>query len=161
VTLHRRGITRDGLLAELVSEATEDYRQRLWPVLTASGSAAERLVQALESLCAASEEHMGLLVALRSQAGEVFHQDGEEALTRNVFTEPFERLLRDGAEDGSLRATDPEQTATVLFNVIGWSYIHLRTDHRWSPERAREGVIEPLLHGLLATQPAAAAGEDR
>jgi AcrR family transcriptional regulator len=153
VTLHRRGVTKDGLLAELVGEATDDYQRRLWQALTVAGSAAERLIQALDSLCAASEEHMGLLIALRSQADEVFHENGSEALTRNVFTEPFERLLRDGAIDGSLRVTDPEETATVLFNLVGWTYIHLRTGHRWPPERARRGVIEPLLHGLLADRP--------
>ncbi|HEY5053742.1 MAG TPA: TetR/AcrR family transcriptional regulator [Solirubrobacterales bacterium] len=154
VTLHRRGVTKDGLLADLVAQATEDYRGMLWPALTAEGSGAERLTQALEALCAASEEHMGLLVALRAQADGVFHEDGEEeALTRNVFTEPLERLLRDGAADGSLRATDPVEMATVLFNLVGWTYIHLRTGHGWSPERACRATLEPTLHGLLAKAP--------
>jgi len=160
VTLHRRGISKDGLLSELVAAATEDYQQRLWPALTATGSAAGRLVQALESLCAMAEEHMGLLTALREQSDGVFHEDGEEALTRNVFTEPFERLLCDGVDDGTLQVTDPEETATVLFNLVGWSYIHLRRGHGWSPERASRAVIEPLLHGLLAKD-AALAGASR
>lgn len=157
VTLHRRGIGKDRLLAELVAEATEDYRRVLWPALTATGPAADRLVQALVSLCAATEEHMGLLVALRAQADEVFHEDGEEALTQGVFTDPFERLLRDGMDDGSLRTTDPAETATVLFNLVGWTYIHLRTGHGWTPERTRRAVIEPLLHGLLAERAAVPA----
>jgi hypothetical protein len=107
-------------------------------------------VQALEAHCALAEEHIGLLVALQAQSGSVFHEEGEgEALTRSVFTEPFERILLDGAGDGSLRVTDPLETATVLFNLVGWTYIHLRTGHGWSAERAQRATLEPTLHGLL------------
>ena len=151
VTLHRRGVTKDGLLAALVARATEDYRRTMWPALTAEGTGAERLHQALVALCAAAEEHTALLVALRAQSDAVFHRDDEEeALTRTVFTEPLERLLRDGAADGSLRALDPIEMATVLFNLVGWTYIHLRTGHGWHPERARRSVVDTVWHGLLA-----------
>jgi hypothetical protein len=98
-----------------------------------------------------AEEHMGLLVALRTQSDGVFHEEGdEEALTRNVFTESLERILRDGAGDGSLRVADPLETATVLFNLVGGTYIHLRAGHGWSPERARRATLQPTLNGLLA-----------
>ncbi len=153
MTLHRRGISKDGLLAGLVSRATEDYRRALWPALTAEGCGAERLTRALEAHCAVAEEHMGLLLALRAQADGVFHEEGEEALTRDVFTEPLERLLRDGAADGSLRVNDPREMATVLFNLVGWTYVHLRTGHGWPPERALRATLEPTLHGLLAASP--------
>ena len=153
VTLHRRGVTKDGLLAELVARATETYRAALWPALTASGTGAERLTQALEALCDSAEEHMALLVALRAQSDGVFHRDDhEEALTRSVFTEPLERLLRDGIADGSLRTVDPTEMATVLFNLVGWTYIHLRTGHGWKPERARRVTLDPVLHGLLTSR---------
>lgn len=152
VTLHRRGVTKDGLLSELVARATESYRAAMWPALTSDGSGAERLVMALEALCASAEENMALLVALRAQSDRIFHrQDAEESLTRTVFTEPLEKLLRDGAADGSVRAVDPTETATVLFNLVGWTYIHLRTGHGWNPERALRATLDPVVHGLLAT----------
>jgi len=150
VTLHRRGVSKDGLLAELAARATEGYRRAMWPALTAAGTGAERLAQALEALCRAAEEHMALLVAVRTQSDGIFHRDEPEAMTRSVFTEPLERLLRDGAADASLRACDPMETATVLFNMVGWTYIHLRTGLGWPPERARRATLEPVLHGLLA-----------
>lgn len=150
VTLHRRGVTKQGLLGELVARATESYRAAMWPTLTSPAPAAERLQLALEMLCAEAERHMGLLVALRAQADAVFHRDEEEALTRNVFTEPLERLLRDGMADGSLRTADPQEMATVLFNMVGWTYVHLRTGHGWPPERARSAVLGPVWYGLLA-----------
>jgi len=44
-----------------------------------------------------------------------------------VFTESLERLLRDGIADGTLRPEDLRESATVLFNLVGWTYIHLRS----------------------------------
>jgi hypothetical protein len=35
------------------------------------------LVQALEALCASAEEHMALLLAVRSHSDRVFHRDDE------------------------------------------------------------------------------------
>jgi AcrR family transcriptional regulator len=159
VTLYRRNVTKDGLLAELVAGATEDYRRAMWPALTGVGTGAERLAQALEALCESAEEHMALLIAVRSHSDRVFHREDEdegEALTRTVFTEPLEKLLREGIADGSLREVDAVETATVLFNLVGWTYIHLRTGHGWKPERALRATLDPVLHGLLA----APAGPD-
>ncbi len=151
VTLHRRGVSKDGLLGDLVARATEDYRRAMWPALTQEGSGADRLVAALEALCRAAEEYKALLLAVRAQSDGIFHEDDqEEANTRSVFTEPLERILRDGANDGSLRSVDPVETATVLFNIVGWTYLHLRTGHGWSAERAVRATLDPVVHGLVA-----------
>lgn len=152
VTLHRRGVTKERLLAALTAVATEEYRAAMWPMLTGAEPAAERLRRALEVLCREAERHMGLLLALRAQTDAVFHEDDDEALTRNVFTEPLERLLRDGIADGSVCADDPVEMATVLFNMAGWTYIHLRTGHGWPPERALRAVLEPIWHGLSCSR---------
>ena len=102
---------------------------------------------------------MGIVVALRSQSDSIFHRpdlagDGEQ-LTRSVYTDPLERILRDGAADGSLRVNDALETATVLFNLVGWTSLHLRTGHGFSADRARRAVLAPMLHGVL-TPPTAA-----
>lgn len=149
VTLYRRGITKDNLLADLVERAVADYRQRLWPVLTSVDPAGQRLQKALETLCEAAEAHISLLLALRSMSDAVFHDDGDEALTRSVFTEPLERLIIDGQADGTVRSDDPSELATVLFNAVGWTYVHLRTGHGFAEDRARRCAIDPPLHGVL------------
>ena len=149
VTLHRHGVSKEALLGELVARATDDYRRAMWPALTAPGTGAARLEQALTALCAAAEDHMAILIALRSQSDAVFHTSDEEALTRSVFTEPLERLLRDGVGDGSIRELEPVQTATLLFNLVGWTYIHLRSGHRWTPQRARTATLDVALQGVL------------
>jgi AcrR family transcriptional regulator len=150
VTLHRRGVSKETILATLAEHGIERYRAALWPALTAAGNGAERLRAALEGLCEAAEDNLEVLVALNSQTDAVFHETGEEVLTRDVFTEPLERLLRDGATDGSLQQLEPVETATVLFNLVGWTYIHLRTGHGWPPERASSGVLEIALTGVVA-----------
>lgn len=152
VTLHRRGLTKEAILGRLAEAATQAYRDAMWPVLTAGGTGRERLEAALRALCEEAEQNMDLLLALSARAsGTVFHEDGEEELlTRGVFTEPLERLLRDGAADGSLRVADPVEGATVLFNLVGWTYIHLRAEHRWTPERARRATLGIALDGVSA-----------
>ncbi len=151
VTLHRRGITKQQIVSELTEQALEDYRRAVWPAMTGAGTGAERLEQALEALCSVAERHLELLVALGSASDAVFHEEGEdEALTRGLWTDPLQRLLRDGIGDGSLRGLDPAPTATVIFNLVGWTYIHLRRGHGWRPERAQEATLDVALRGLVA-----------
>lgn len=155
-TLHRRGVDKDGLLARMAERATEDYRREIWPALTGTGSGAERLRLALDALCRSTEANLELLVALSGRTDGVFHREEPEALTRDVFTDPLAKILADGAADGSLRGVDVEQTATVLFNMVGWTYMHLRTGHGWSAKRARAATLAPLLDGLVVDDAEAA-----
>lgn len=150
VTLHRRGWTKGAILAALATQAEARYRERMWPVLTREGSGGERMRFALATICELAEESLNLLLALDAEANAVvFHDPGDDdALTRSVFTEPLERLLRDGAADGTLRNVEPIETATVLFNMVGWTYIHLRSGHGWSAERARRTTLDAVLRGF-------------
>lgn len=153
MTLHRRGVTRDGILTALAQSLEAQYRDALWPALTAPGTARDRLEQALVALCVVADENLALMAALGDTPRDaIFHEDPEAGgLTRRSFTEPVERILRDGTADGSLRTVeDPSETATVLFNLIGWTYRHLRTGHGWSPERATRGVVSIALDGITA-----------
>ena len=150
MTLHRRGVTKELILAELAERATADYERALWPALVARGTGAERLEAALVALCEQTEANLELLLALRSVTDRVFHDEEEgEVMTRSTFTAPLERLLVDGVQDGSLREVDAAETATVLFNLVGWTYVHLRTGHRWTQEHARRAVLDLTLNGLL------------
>jgi AcrR family transcriptional regulator len=149
MTLHRRGVTRDVVLGALTRRLEEDYRQALWPALTGPGSARERLEQALHGECAVAEDNLALLGALEdAERDAVFHDPDSRGLTRSVFTEALVRLLTDGAADGSLRRVDAPEAATVLFNLVGFTYRHLRVGHGWSAERARAGVLDIALRGL-------------
>ena len=152
VTLHRRGLTKQVILGLLAEAAVEDYQRAMWPALTASSPASDRLREGLRIICRLAEENLSLLLALDAQANAaIFHDgDGPEVLTRTVFTAPIERLLRDGIAEGALRQpTNLSETATVIFNLVGWTYIHLRTGHAWKPARAQKATLDLVLHGLL------------
>jgi AcrR family transcriptional regulator len=150
-TMYRRGVTREQLIGALTARADTTFRNAIWPALTSSGTAAQRLREALEAICTTADAHLQLLAGMYLAHGEGFHQPGPNALLIDVFAEPFERLLRDGAADGTLRAVPPTITATVLFNTVGWGYIHLRASHHWDPARARDSVLDLVLRGLLTS----------
>lgn len=152
VTLYRRGVTKEALVDALAEQAIQAYRAALWPALTAPGSGASRLRAALEALCALLEDNLAVVRALDSRTNAaVFHEAGEEALTRSPFTEPLERLLEDGAADGTLSGEgDLPERATTLFNSVSWTYLHLRAEHRWSSERAQRATLDVALFGVIA-----------
>jgi AcrR family transcriptional regulator len=150
MTLHRRGVSKDDILRAIAGRLEDDYRDAMWPALVASGSGRDRLEQALVGLCDVTERNLALHEALSVQArNTIYHEDEQEPLTRSVFVQPLERLLLDGAADGTLAQVDPKETATVLFNAVGHTYVHLRTGHRWPPERAGQGVIALVMTGLV------------
>src|SRR5919201_6999123 len=158
MTLHRRGVTRDGLLGALAERLEDAYRTAMWPALTARGTGRERLEQALAGYCGAVEANLEVLAALaEADHNAIFHEGGPRGLTRPAFTEPIRRLLDDGVADGSLVAADPAETATLLLNLVSWTYRHLRRGHGWSAERARDGVLQIALNGVAARPPSALA----
>jgi AcrR family transcriptional regulator len=154
MTLHRRGVTREGLLAALAERLETAYRAAMWPALTARGSGRERLEAALAGYCEAVEANLEVLAALaEADHNAIFHDEGARGLSRPGFTEPIRRLLQDGVADGSLVAPDPDESATLLLNLVGWTYRHLRRGHGWSAERARDGVLKIALDGVAARPP--------
>jgi AcrR family transcriptional regulator len=152
MTLHRRGVRRDDLLAALGRLLEDDYRSALSPALDAPGSGAGRLELALGALCTVTEANMALLAALDSpERDAIFHEPGEHALTQETFTAPLQQLLRDGVADGTLALDDDlAETATVLFNLVAWTYRHLRLGHRWSQQRAADAVTRRALRSVAA-----------
>jgi AcrR family transcriptional regulator len=151
MTLHRWGVSRGALLAALAEQIEREYRDALWPTLTAPGTALERLELALASLCDVVDGNLELLDALgHAERDAMFHEQRRPALTKHVLTEPMERLLADGAADGSLNVPDPKETATVLFNLVGHTYRHLRAGHGWSSKRTRRAVLDLALRGVVA-----------
>lgn len=141
-TLWRRGVTVERLLDGLLQRLSEDYRATMWPVLTANASAAQRLERVLSALCEIADRHLPILQA----DDQLFHlADGRNP---GAFVEPLERLLRDGAVDGSTDPDqDPEELAMTLFNTVVWSFVHLRSRHGWTARRAAENVTRLALHG--------------
>ncbi|WP_328690340.1 TetR/AcrR family transcriptional regulator [Streptomyces phaeochromogenes] len=153
VTLYRRGITKDVLLDALVVGAAQAWQAAIWPAMTAHGSGADRLQRAMRAACAVVEEHLRLLAGLSTVPDPVFHlgeSDRAGRSTRDVYVAPLRRLLQDGQADGSVqRHLDAEETATLLFNVITRTYLHMRAGHGWPPDRAADSLLDLITPGLL------------
>jgi len=144
-TLWRSGVTREAIIRELLSGLAEDYRSRVWPVLTMSEAGRERLQRAMEALFDVADRHLPLLAA----SDTAFHRASSVEEQRMSFIAPLARLLRDGLVDGSLTAHgEPDEVAVVLFNSI-WTYVHLRSRHRWEAGRARQTLLRLLLGSLF------------
>jgi AcrR family transcriptional regulator len=147
VTLWRQGVTREVLVEALLVALSDDYRDAMWPVLTAAGTGRERLERALAALCDVAERHLDLLLASDTS----FHEAWDESRPRVSFLEPFIRIAEDGVADGSLRRIgEPRETADLLFNTVCWSYVHLRGRHGWKPTVARRRIVSLALDGIAS-----------
>jgi AcrR family transcriptional regulator len=151
MTLHRRKVSRQAVLRSLGTRLEAEHREAMLTALAAPGSARERLAGALEAECRLAEANLPLAGALDDAARDaIYHEDARPALTRDAFVAPYRRLLTDGAADGTLAVTDAEETATVLINLVGHTYRHLRQGHGWDPDRARRAVCAIALEGVTA-----------
>lgn len=146
VTLYRQGHTREDLLTATALQAASEFRDAALPALTHSGTGAARLDLLLDALFDLADRHLALLAGLYDGPTAIFHLAVEDhrVLTRLEYTEPFARILADGVRDGTLTSDDPAEDAEILFNLAGWTYIHLRRSHGWSAKRARVGVRRQL-----------------
>jgi len=143
-TLWRQGLSRDALITALTGELAEDFRDSMYPVLTAGGTGRERLVQGLEALCDLLDRHLPLMLA----TDEAFHQETAPGQPPD-YLHPFIVFLRDGVADGSLTLErDEVTTADIAFNAVAWPYVHLRGHHNWPVEKAREAVLGVVLNGI-------------
>ena len=142
-TLWRQGHSRETLVGALVGELAEDFRETMYPILTAEGTGLERLTRGLEALCDLIDRHLPLMLA----TDEAFHQDA--APETPSYLHPFIQFLREGARDGSLPETDDVvRTADIAFNMTAWPYVHLRGRHEWPAEEARSSVVGIVLRGI-------------
>jgi AcrR family transcriptional regulator len=143
VTLYRRGLSKDRLLAAAAAAAAAEFQTAALKALTNQDTARHRLELLLAILYDLADAHLALLAGLYDGPTALFHLGGKSdaaALTRFEYTEPFERILRDGSADHSLVSAHPHDDAELIFNTAGWTYIHFRRSHRWKPRRARTAV---------------------
>lgn len=139
VTLWRQGVSREAIIEGLLARLTRSYREALWPILTLPGSGADRLRAALQALCRVADQHLPLLLA----SDTIFHQ------AQGDFNEPLKRLLYDGIQDGTIRQVEIAETASLLFNSVCWTYVHLRARHQWDAEHTQTALLDLVLQGVL------------
>ncbi len=157
VTLYRNGMSKERLLVAAAVAAALEFKEAALVPLTASGTARERLELLVEALFDSADGHLALLAGLYDGPTAIFHLLGTstsdiDVITRFEYTEPFERLLRDGMIDGTLWSIDPVEDAELIFNAVGWTYVHMRRSHRWTPARARPAVRRIALASIVPVE---------
>lgn len=159
MTLHRNSITRERVIELLSLRAADEYQRAIWPTLVSAGTGLDRLERALRGTCQVADLWRHLLVGLFAEDGGIFHEpnattgdERDQAMaTRAIFVEPLARLLRDGVLDGTVvDLPEVDETATVLFNQVGWTYLALRVGQRWPQERAEDAVVTLALAAVAA-----------
>ncbi|HEY2638056.1 MAG TPA: hypothetical protein VGI54_11740 [Solirubrobacteraceae bacterium] len=150
MTLHRRGLAKAEILAQLGAELEAEHREAAFAALVLRAPARERLQRALEAMCDVNERYLRIIDALGTAIQVLFHEPGDgPVMTRATFTEALRRIVEDGVAEGTVEAEDPVELATLLFNATSHTYRHMRTGHHWPPERARERVVALLLDGVV------------
>ena len=149
VTLHRRGLNVDDCVVGVLARASDDLRGSLWPAVTGSGDAADRLEVGLRILCDVAERHAGVLIAFFGEPARPI-PDRPGRTTSFEFVELFERLLRDGAADGSMHVDDPARSAVLVANTACWLYLHMTRAHGWPAGEAVDQVIHMATASLRA-----------
>ncbi len=138
MTLYRRGLGREEILALLVDAYERDFRESLEPAVAGRGTGLKRLRRALLSVCEVTERHLAFLRGLDEETDQrFFHERAAEVRSREAYVSPFERVLEEGMRDGSIRRVDVRETSTLLVNAVDRTYRHLRIAARLASCRAR------------------------
>lgn len=149
MTLYRRGLGREEILALLVDAYERDFRESLEPAVAGRGTGLRRLRRALLSVCEVTERHLAFLRGLDEETDQrFFHERAPEVRSREAYVSPFERVLEEGMRDGSIRRVDVRETSTLLVNAVDRTYRHLRIAHGWPPARARRALLDLLARGV-------------
>jgi AcrR family transcriptional regulator len=117
-TLYYHFRSREQVLAFLLSATLRDISEAVETAASSPAPVHDRLVgvvQAQLQTMAANPATTQLLVANLGRAGKL--PDIAAGIDR-AFRLPVQQLLVDGAADGSLKAVDPELTATAIFGAV-------------------------------------------
>ena len=150
-TVWRRGLTRTAVERLLRQQLVADYQSSMWKVLTMPGTAAERFVAALHSLCEVAERNLPLL----AHTDTSLHEADLSAAGLSVdYFAPWQRILEQGQADASIpTVAKPARFVVLVTDTVLFSYVHLRAHHRrygWTPKVTRDAVVGLVVQGYAA-----------
>jgi hypothetical protein len=73
-------------------------------------------------------------------------------LDETLVNGAYRAIERHGWRHATLEriADDADEVATVVVNLVAWTYRHLRRGHGWDAERTRRRVLDIALEGVAS-----------
>jgi AcrR family transcriptional regulator len=142
---------KEDLLLRIVERTMAGYLADLTQAEAAPGTGAERL-HALVRLHVARvcEEAATLTILLRDAHGLTGEARARAVALTDRYTDGVTRLLRQGAEDGSLRSDlDPPVAALFLLGALNWIHRWYRPGGRLSPSELADRFWALIAQGFL------------
>ena len=146
-TVYRYFKSKEDVFLAVVKDMNDAWLVLARDVLRQPGTPTERLAR-LGAVSVKFNQESKLLTSILNRDTEFVHAPLLDPIARNLVDQNvalMAEVLREGVEEGSLRAVDPERTAFVLF--IGGQAL-FNQDHR-PYEEVLPLYVDVLVRGLL------------
>jgi len=156
-TLYYYFTGKEEILAFLLKDLLTAIAGDVAVAVSAEGRASERLAGVVRAQLGVMLRNPASCRALVGDLGRVTRLPELAAALSAAFYEPVEKLLREGAEDGSLRrAEDPMSEAVMIFGTVTIAGLMeaIMGAHR-EMDAIANGVARLLLDGLAPRSPGA------
>ncbi|MDG4664677.1 TetR/AcrR family transcriptional regulator [Mycobacterium sp. 236(2023)] len=149
-TLYYHFAGKDEILAFLLKDSLAVMAAEVADAADSAGSGRDRLAAVIRVHVQHTMRRPGSSRALVGDLGRAIRLPELATAVQEVFYDPITRVLRAGAEDGSLRAVrDPGSDAVSIFGaVILTAMLHNVIDSETSEKTVADGVVELLMNGL-------------
>ncbi|HLT58922.1 MAG: TetR/AcrR family transcriptional regulator [Limnochordales bacterium] len=141
--------SKEDLLVPAYQYTIDAHVRRLEEIAQGSGSARERLRQAIASHLAAIIQHADLFALyLREVESLPEHLRQAVRAANRAYRVRLTDLIRQGVEAGEFKAVDPAVAALLILGACNWLSQWYAATGRMSPQEITELFLEVLLNGL-------------
>ncbi|MCA1846362.1 MAG: TetR/AcrR family transcriptional regulator, partial [Actinobacteria bacterium] len=158
-TLYYYFTGKEEILAFLLSKVLGELREAVTTGLEASGNAEQRLRKVIEVILEVMASEPDPCRALLAEMARTVRMPELATTLVDGFYGPVQKLLEEGAKDGSLRKVDDSgSTAITIFGAVTTSGIaRLMIGHDLAAKKVAAQVVSLILDGVGAKTPALAA----
>lgn len=149
-TLYYHFAGKEDILAFLLGEMLRLVRDAVASAMTTPGTARQRLAAIVHAQLSVMFAHPAICQTLVGDLGRAGRIPEIADAIRAAFHTPVERLIVEGASDGTLRATiDPATASSVLFGAVTVTGLTHLIDRDGAPAaQVAENVLGMVLTGL-------------
>lgn len=145
---------KDDILAFLFRDSLDALARDAAAAADASGPGRDRLATVIQVQVAHTMNRPGTAQALVGDLGRAIRLPELASAVQEAFYEPVARVLRAGADDGSLRSLgDPQSAAITIFGaIILTAVLHNVIDSGKTQGEVADEVMHLIEHGLAPSR---------